>query len=199
MALAEAPVEVAAGTVHVPASELRRALALVEHATGSEDDRPILSAVLLSARNGHLYAVASDNYRIAEAHIEVTGDASFLGDVTTLLPASDRPAVMAWLKSVGKYAEVDITLDNRSLVLSYGRRQITVTLMDGTFPPYWSVLGGDVLPPVVFAINPAYLADAGKALTGETTLQVRAEGPLAAVHFRRDGYREVVMPIRTAE
>lgn len=199
MALAEAPTPVAAGMIHAPASELRRALAPVEHATGDEDQRPVLSAVLLSAHNGQLYAVAADNYRIAEAHIECQGNPDFLGESTTLIAASDRPAIAAWLKACGKHAEVDIALDGNLLTLGYGKRQLVVTLMDGQFPKYRSVMDVDTLPPVVFAVHPAFLADAGKAMAPENLVQIRAASATSPIHFRRDGYREIVMPVREAE
>jgi DNA polymerase III sliding clamp (beta) subunit (PCNA family) len=196
MVLAEAPV--AAGTLTVAASELRAGLALVEHAASSdEDSRPILTNVLLRGGPDGLYAAACDNYRISEARIESKGDPGFLGVNSTLLPASDRPALMAWLKSVGKFAEVEITLAERQIAFTYGHRQLVLTLFEGVFPDYRSIL--DVqLPAVVFTANPVYLAEAGKALSTETTIAVRSASALSPVFLTRDGYREVVMPVRAA-
>jgi DNA polymerase III sliding clamp (beta) subunit (PCNA family) len=182
--------------VRAVAGEIRRALTLVEHAASKDEDRPILTVVALSAHRGHLYAVAADNYRIAEAHIAVVGDPDPLDGA--LLASSDRPAVLAWLKACGSEADVELRRDGSQLTFEYGRRQLTITLMDGPFPNYRHVMDTETLPRVVFSVNPAYLADVGKAFAGETIVQVLSDGPLSPVLLRRDDYREHIMPIRTA-
>ena len=195
-------------SVHLGAHDLARALRAVEHARAGEHARPILSCVLLTVADGHLYAVTADNYRMAECEIPVRladQDPAEL-DGATIAP-DGLPLLRAFLglpaRTVGSAAAVKVTRNARSLTCSWAQFSIDVPLMDGTYPPYRSAI-----PPKTvreWAINPAYLHDAAKA--GEKlrlmSMSLRWNGQLQPVvldgMFEGATYREIIMPVRTAE
>lgn len=80
--------------ISIPASDLRRMFKQVTpHMLDSDDYLPVISTVRLEARNGWLYAVATDRYTIAVARHEVGTPFNQTGHI----PGRLVPALTAWL------------------------------------------------------------------------------------------------------
>lgn len=182
----------------VTAEALKSALKAVDHAWSRDYARPILTGVLLSARDGKLYAVAGDNYRLAEAQIEVhAGDPSMVGERETVIAGESIAVLFAFLKSTPSGALVRVALNDGALMFTTGGYGVMVRLIDGQYPAYLKAF--PKAAPAVFGINPAYLADAGRVLkkiVGPGAVRVQSSGPLDPVLLEAEGYREAIMPVR---
>lgn len=178
--------------------DLLAALNLVEHARVRKDyGRPILTSVLLSGRTDGLWMVASDNYRISACRVALSeGDAvAAFGERDVSIRGDWIPVLKAWLGAVRKIP-VLLKVTTEAVEFRVGGSFLPVQREEGIWPDVWHLIGQPD-PPIAFTLNPAYLADLGKSLKSDT-INVRNDGPLKPIVFARDGFREVVMPVRVA-
>lgn len=83
-------------TITITAAELRLMLAQVTPHMSHDDTLPVINSVHLEARDGYLFAVASDRYTLAVARTAITSDTHWKN---TFVPAEKIPALEAWLDS----------------------------------------------------------------------------------------------------
>lgn len=126
--------------VQVPAQELARALRQVTPAASTDDNRPIITGVLLSAESGGLRLVATDSYRLAVrdiAGLEVLAEGAqvlvpsrALREVERLLGASEEVT----LRLGDRDATFEVTVGEGGGGITAIR--ITTRLIEGEFPNY---------------------------------------------------------------
>lgn len=191
-------------SVVLQGGDLLAALDLIEHARDRQDlGRPILSGVLLSGHNDRLTVVASDDYRIASAEVAVSegSPSATFGELDTSIREDMLPLVRQFLRAFKKLpVRVGITDAAVMLRFTFGSMGIEVYRQDGSYPDVWRLLDKPEAP-VLFAVNPRFLADIGKAFgKGWEPVRVRREGDAAtaALDIARPGYRELIMPVRMA-
>lgn len=117
--------------VQVPGAELARALHQVTPAASTDDNRPIITGVLLSAEEGGLRLVATDSYRLA---VRDLAGLSALGDRAKVLVPSRA------LKEVERAATgaetITVRFGERDAAFEVGTTRITTRLIEGEFPNY---------------------------------------------------------------
>ncbi len=126
--------------VQVPAQELTRALRQVTPAASTDDNRPIITGVLLSAEGGGLRLVATDSYRLAVrdiAGLEVLAEGAHvlvpsraLREVERLLGSSEEVT----LRLGERDATFEITVGEGGGGITAIR--VTTRLIEGEFPNY---------------------------------------------------------------
>jgi DNA polymerase III subunit beta len=121
--------------VTVPAADLSAGLRQVVMAASSDDARPILTGVLLSAEEGGLRLVATDSYRLAVRDLP---EATVLSEGQKVLVPSR--ALGELVRILGDTEVVTVRLGEREVTFDvtdeYGTTQVTTRLIEGEFPNY---------------------------------------------------------------
>ncbi len=130
-----APSEADGEPVTVSASLLSSALRQVVRAASTDESRPVLTGVLLTAADDGLWAVATDGYRLAVRNL---GDAGLLSDGrSVLVPARALSEVQRLLPSDG---DVEVRFGERSAEFRVATTHLSTRLIDGDFPNYRNLL-----------------------------------------------------------
>lgn len=129
--------------VRLPATTLAEALRQVVRAASGNDDRPLLTGVLVAVEGKGTRLVATDSYRLALRDVEGTGPlpegtehilvpARALIELQRLLPQGGRDQAS---KEAGD-AEVGFSVSDLDATFSVGGVHLTSRLLDGRFPDY---------------------------------------------------------------
>lgn len=113
----------------INASVLKKGLQQVIMAASADESRPVLTGILLKTQEGHLFAAATDSYRLAE---------KFLGkndrDVNLLIPAT---AIQDLLRILGDSdGAVSVTHDDQQILFQTESVDLVARLIDGKYPDY---------------------------------------------------------------
>lgn len=120
-----------ASAVTLPAAEFGEALRQVVRAASSDEARPILTGVLLTAESDGLRLVATDSYRLGVRDLPGT---SVLGaDQRVLVPAKALAELQRLLPPDG---DVTLRLGERDVTFDIGGTRVTTRLIEGDFPNY---------------------------------------------------------------
>jgi DNA polymerase III subunit beta len=121
----------ATSSVTLPAAAVGEALRQVVRAASTDEARPILTGVLLTAENGGLRMVATDSYRLA---VRDLADHSVLGvDQKVLVPGR---ALSELQRLVGGGDELTMRLGDRDATFEVGGTRLSTRLIEGEFPNY---------------------------------------------------------------
>ncbi len=124
-------VEPDAEPVTLPAASLAEGLRQVVPAASSDDARPILTGVQLSAEEGGLRLVATDSYRLAMRDLP---DAGPLGSESSVLVPARALAELG--RQLGDVDDVEVRLGEREVLFAVGGVRIATRLIEGDFPNY---------------------------------------------------------------
>jgi DNA polymerase-3 subunit beta len=119
-------------TVALPVQGLTVALGQVTRAASSEDSRPILTGVLMSAEEDGLRLVATDSYRLAVRDLRGAG---VLAQGQRVLVPSRALNELTRLLS-GSSAQVSLRLGSHDATFTVGPVTLTTRLIEGEFPNY---------------------------------------------------------------
>lgn len=121
--------------VTLSASDLAEALHQVVRAASTDDSRPILTGVLLSAEDSGLRLVATDSYRLAVR--DLPGTSVLREGQSVLVPSRALREVERLLSGADeltlRLGERDATIEVRSAA---GLTRLTTRLIEGDFPNY---------------------------------------------------------------
>jgi DNA polymerase-3 subunit beta len=117
--------------VVIPAGAFAEALRQVTVAASTEETRPILTGVQMSAESGGLRLVATDSYRLAVRDLP---GASVLNEGQSVLIPSSALRELGRLLSGAE--EVKLTLGERDATFTVGNDRLTTRLIEGEFPNY---------------------------------------------------------------
>jgi DNA polymerase-3 subunit beta len=120
----------AGSAITVDAGPLAEALRGVIPAASRDDARPILTGVLLTARQNGLRLVATDSYRLAVRDLE---GVSMLAEGQHVLVSAKALSEVQRLLTDG---EMQVVLSERDVRFSGNKGEITTRLIDGEFPNY---------------------------------------------------------------
>ena len=121
----------AASSVTLPAAAVGEALRQVVRAASTDEARPILTGVLLTAENGGLRMVATDSYRLA---VRDLADHEVLGaEQKVLVPGR---ALNELQRLVGGGEELTMRLGDRDATFEVGGTRLSTRLIEGEFPNY---------------------------------------------------------------
>jgi DNA polymerase III subunit beta len=121
----------ASSAVTLPSAEVGEALRQVVRAASTDEARPILTGVMLTAEAEGLRMVATDSYRLAVRDLP---GASVLGaDQKVLVPGR---ALSELQRLVGNASELTLRLGEREATFEVGTTRLTTRLIEGEFPNY---------------------------------------------------------------
>ncbi len=126
--------EPAGEDVTLPAEGLAEALRQVVRAASSEDARPILTGVLMTAEEGSLRLVATDSYRLAVR--DLAGTEILREGQRVLVPSRALAEVQRLLSSAGAGGQVALRLGEHDATFDVAGVRITTRLIEGEFPNY---------------------------------------------------------------
>lgn len=110
-------------------SLLKKSLQQVIMAASSDESRPVLTGVLLQTQDGHLFAAATDSYRLAEKDLGQSTQ-----DIRLLIPAT---AIQDLLRILGDYDEVvSVTHDDQQVLFQASDVDLVARLIEGKYPDY---------------------------------------------------------------
>lgn len=115
----------------LPAAELGEALRKVVRAASTDDSRPILTGVLLTAEANGVRLVATDSYRLAVC--DLAGQHVLNEGQKVLVPAR---ALNELQRLLGAGGEVTMRLGDREATFEVNSTRLTTRLIDGEFPNY---------------------------------------------------------------
>ena len=128
----EFPVDAGTG-ITLPAATLVSVSEHVVKAASRDDTRPVLTGVLVRLEADTLTMVATDSYRLAVSHGEITGGPS--EPVEALVPARALAEAQRVIALAG-VDEVELVLTESQGTLRAGGVRLTTRLIDGQFPDY---------------------------------------------------------------
>ncbi len=121
----------ASSAVTLPSADFGEALRQVVRAASTDEARPILTGVMLTAEADGLRMVATDSYRLAVRDLP---GASVLGaDQKVLVPGR---ALTELQRLVGHSPELTLRLGERDATFEVGTIRLTTRLIEGEFPNY---------------------------------------------------------------
>lgn len=121
----------ASSAVTLPSTQVGEALRQVVRAASTDEARPILTGVLLTAEADGLRMVATDSYRLAVRDLP---GASVLGaDQKVLVPGR---ALNELQRLIGTASELTLRLGERDATFEVGTTRLTTRLIEGEFPNY---------------------------------------------------------------
>jgi DNA polymerase-3 subunit beta len=121
----------ASSAVTLPSADVGEALRQVVRAASTDEARPILTGVMLTAEADGLRMVATDSYRLAVRDLP---GASVLGvDQKVLVPGR---ALNELARLVNNSSELTLRLGERDATFEIGTTRLTTRLIEGEFPNY---------------------------------------------------------------
>jgi hypothetical protein len=172
------------------------------HADSRKDYLPALNAVRIYSEGGHLFAAATDRYRLISGRIEAD---SILDLEKGLVPLADIKRITALLKGEGKKMDtLPVTFSRVANLLTVSVRgnSITIELLEGTFPPIGYLIKDEfeVQALDTVTINPAFMADyakiAGKGEPVSVTFTGAGKPLRISIAGHRVSWRALLMPMR---
>lgn len=112
---------------------LAEALRQVVRAASSEDTRPVLTGVMLTAEAEGIRLVATDSYRLAVKDLPEARGVLTEGE-KVLVPSRALGELQRLLG--GDTGDVDVHLGTHDARFDVGRAKLTTRLLEGEFPPY---------------------------------------------------------------
>ena len=170
----------------------------------AKSDLPVLNTVRVEATGLHLTATATDRYRLINGAIALETSGETLPP--SLIALSDVKRILALLKGEGaRMDSLPVTISHAGDMVSVSTRgnAVTVTLVQGTYPPFEQYLDGSA-PAVasdVASFNPAFFADYAK-IAGKgkpVTVQFTGNGKPMRILIDNSNsveWRALLMPMR---
>ncbi len=137
----------------IPAKTLKEALNQVVHITSTDDSRPVLTGVYLHTRDGVLYAVATDSYRLAEKRVMELDE-----ECSVIIPGR---TVSELLRLLGDDQEAEVRIDDNQISFNFEDTELVSRVIDGEFPDYRQLIPEEV--PTTARVNTGELQDITKA------------------------------------
>ena len=118
-------------SVTLPAAQFGDALRQVVRAASTDEARPILTGVMMTAEGDGLRMVATDSYRLAVR--DLVGQQVLAADQKVLVPGR---ALTELQRLVGGGESVTMRLGDRDATFEVGTTRLTTRLIEGEFPNY---------------------------------------------------------------
>jgi DNA polymerase III sliding clamp (beta) subunit (PCNA family) len=184
--------------IEVEGALLLELLEGVSSHAGRDKSLPTLNAVEIEGGGGLLIARATDRYRLIEG-----GAKALDGSLDkALVSLDDTKRIIALLKA-HKAHRIGLNRIGNALTVSALGDSLTVTLLDGTFPPTSELFTrseGEPSPIEGVAFNPALMADYAKIAGKGAAIKIyfTGEGKPMRVRITSDtiNWRALLMPMR---
>jgi len=128
-------------TLVVEPAAFRDAISRVVFAAASDDSRPVLAGVQLTARDNQLTLAAADGFRMSVQKVSL--DRSAEQDLSIIVPARSFQEVSRVLADGDDVVVLTITPNQSQLLVSLENVWISTRLIDGTFPDLSQIIPKD--------------------------------------------------------
>lgn len=158
-------------SVTLPSAEFGEALRQVVRATSGDEQRPVLTGVLMTADDAGLRMVATDSYRLAVR--DLAGQHVLAAGQRVLVPGR---ALSELQRIVGTGETVTMQLGDHHATFAVGTTRLTTRLIEGDFPDYKRLIPAS--QPNALTVEREGLIDAirrVKILAKETATPVRLQ------------------------
>ena len=125
-------------SIKISAAALKRAISQVIIATHYSDIRPEISGVFLNLREGKIYFVVTDSFRLAEKTIEAKEFQTSFETISAIIPIKTAQELLRIFPNPDD--EIEIFIDSNQIVFQTGNQLIISRLIDGVFPDYLSII-----------------------------------------------------------
>lgn len=119
----------------------RKALGSVVSSAQYSEIRPEISGVFVSARDGKLFWVATDSFRLAE-YIVRAGEFESTMDASAIIPLRTAEEVMRVFTDDEE--QLSISIDDHQTLFSTPTRRLMSRLVDGVYPEYRAIIPNEV-------------------------------------------------------
>ena len=121
--------------IEVDGDVLKSALEQVVGVCSADDSRPVLTGVYLYSKDGEMYAVATDSYRLAEKRVMETEE-----DFEVIVPGR---SISELLRIIGS-EPVEIRVDDSQVSFVVDDIELVSRVIDGQFPDYKQLIPEEV-------------------------------------------------------
>lgn len=128
-------VELDSNPVVLEAEALLLALRKVVKAASTDDSRPVLTGVLLSAEEKGLRLVTTDSYRLALC--DLPGLEVLSSEQSVLIPSRTLQEV---IRLLGDIEQISVRFNDREVSFDLGTVTVTTRLIEGDFPSYQGLI-----------------------------------------------------------
>jgi DNA polymerase III sliding clamp (beta) subunit (PCNA family) len=184
--------------IEVAGDQLLTLLEGVSSHAGKDKHLPTLNAVQVEGEGGAFTARATDRYRLIEGQARALDG----GLDKALISLDDIKRIITLLKA-HKAHRVGLTRISNALTVSALGDSLTVTLLEGTFPPteeLFTKSEGEPSPIEGVAFNPAFFTDYAKIAGKGAAVKVYFYGEGKPMRVRITGdtilWRALLMPMR---
>lgn len=109
-----------------------KGLKSVYFSASNSNIKPELSSVMVENKDGYIYFVATDSFRLAEKKVSNKSVKNELHQI--LIPIRNIPEIIRNLDGVNE--DVEVSLNKNQISFSFNGYYITSRVIDGTFPDY---------------------------------------------------------------
>src|SRR5574343_248441 len=97
--------------------------------------KPEMASVFIYTKDGYIYSVATDGYRLSEKRIKNNNE-----NLSLLIPAKNIPDILKIISEWGQ--DISVSFNNNQLTFSDFENQLLLTtrIIDGTFPDYKQII-----------------------------------------------------------
>jgi len=143
----------------IPAKECK-SLGQVIFAASSDETRPVLTGVFLHTQNQHLFAAATDSYRLAEKKLIKTAQ-----NISLLVPATALQELLRILPD--NLENIEVYADAQQVLFKAGDIELVTKLIDASYPDYRKLI------PTSFSTTATVNRDEFMAITKVSSLFAR--------------------------
>ncbi|MBY0110912.1 DNA polymerase III subunit beta [Patescibacteria group bacterium] len=120
-------------TFRIPGASLVSLINTVASCASTSTIRPELAAVLLSSEGGHVKAVATDSFRLAEKKISIKEK---MNNFSILIPARNALDLAQTIPDT----DVEVRVDEHQCAVVWGKNTLTTRLVAAAYPDYTQII-----------------------------------------------------------
>lgn len=122
-------------TFQVLGGQMTGALGRVVLAAAHTDIKPVLAGIFMAAHPGAIVFVATDSFRLAEHTL--ANQEGIRTSVECIMPAR---VAQELIRIVPADAELEVRVGEHQVLFSWGEQRILSRLIDGSYPPYRTII-----------------------------------------------------------
>jgi len=135
-------------TITIDCKKLLKGFRSVWYSASTSTIRPELSSVFINIKNGYLYFVATDSFRLAEIKIPIKTDKKVNN---ILIPFKNIPEIIRVFEDIE--GDIEISFTKNQISFNYNNIYLTSRIIDGVFPDYNQLIPKEYTTEVVVLLD----------------------------------------------
>lgn len=123
-------------TIEISGNNLKETIDQVTFSAAIDETRPILTGVLLKAKDNQLKLVATDSYRLAEKTVHL--EKKIAEEINVIIPQRTMHELSRIITSDEE--KVEIRIGDNQIQFNFGDIQLVSRLLEGSFPDYEQII-----------------------------------------------------------